>query len=97
MGDVRRREDEETKFTVSLQGSSVCIAVNHCSYSDVVAQVLDVMPPDSKDAEESLYVALFSGNMKEILQCAHKLDPWLSAHLADLMVPLQLIDNEVNE
>ncbi len=65
--------------------------------SDVVAQVLDDMPPDPTNLEDSLHVALLSGNLDEVLQHAQKLDPWLSAHLADIMVPLQLIDNEVDE
>lgn len=67
------------------------------SCSDVLAEVLDDMPPDPTNIEESLHVALLSGNLKEALQHAQKLDPWLSAHLADIMVPLQLIDTEPDE
>jgi nuclear pore complex protein Nup85 len=62
-----------------------------------VAQVLDDMPSDPTNIEDSLHVALLSGNLKEVLQQAHKLDPWLAAHLVDLMVPLQLIDNEIDD
>lgn len=66
-------------------------------FSDILAQVLDDMPPDPTNIEDSLHVALLSGNLKEALQHAQKLDPWLSAHLADIMVPLQLIDNDLEE
>jgi nuclear pore complex protein Nup85 len=65
--------------------------------SDVLAQVLDDMPPDPTNIEDTLHVALLSGNLEEALKHAHKLDPWLSAHLADLMVPIELIDNEEDE
>lgn len=65
--------------------------------SDVMEQVLDDMPPDPTNIEDSLHVALLSGNLKEVLQHAHKLDPWLAAHLADLMVPLQLIDSGIDD
>lgn len=68
---------------------------DHHFDSGVLAQILHAMPSDSNNLEESLYIALISGNLKKALQCAHTLDPWLSAHLIDLMVPLQLIDNEV--
>lgn len=68
-----------------------------CLCSDILAEVLDDMPPDPTNIEESLHVALLSGNLKEVLQHAQKLDPWLSAHLADIMVPLQLIDAEPDE
>ncbi|KAF9444472.1 hypothetical protein P691DRAFT_677501 [Macrolepiota fuliginosa MF-IS2] len=64
---------------------------------DVVAKVLDDLPPDPTNIEDSLHVALLSGNLKEALQHAQTLDPWLSAHLADLMVHLQLIDDEIDE
>lgn len=62
-----------------------------------MAKVLDDLPPDPTNIEDSLHVALLSGNLKEALQYAQTLDPWLAAHLADLMVPLQLIDNEIDE
>lgn len=68
---------------------------DHRFDSGVVAQILRVMPSNSNNVEESLYIALISGDLKNALQCAHTLDPWLSAHLIDLMVPLQLIGNGV--
>lgn len=62
-----------------------------------MAQVLDEMPPDPTNIEDSLHVALLSRDLNEALQLAQKLDPWLSAHLADIMVPLQIIDDEIDE
>ena len=68
---------------------------DHRFDSGVVAQILRVMPSNSSNVEESLYIALISGDLKKALQCAHTLDPWLSAHLIDFMAPLQLIENGV--
>ena len=55
------------------------------------------MPPDPTNLEDMFHAALFSGRPKEALLHASLLDRWLSAHLADLMVPLSLIDEEVDE
>ena len=68
---------------------------DHRFDSGVVAQILRAMPSNSSNVEESLYIALISGDLKKALQCAHTLDLWLSAHLIDLMAPLQLIENGV--
>jgi nuclear pore complex protein Nup85 len=67
------------------------------SYRDVVLQVLDEMPPDPTSLEDMIHAALFSGQPLEALHHASQLDHWLSAHLADLMVPLSLIETEIDE
>ncbi|KAF8159828.1 Nup85 nucleoporin-domain-containing protein [Crassisporium funariophilum] len=64
---------------------------------EVVSQVLSDMPPDPTDAEDMLHAALFSGHTAEALQHALRLDSWLSAHLADIMEPLQLVDLELDD
>jgi nuclear pore complex protein Nup85 len=61
-----------------------------------VVQVLDEMPPDPTSLEDMIHCALFSGQPLEALNHASQLDPWLSAHLADLMVPLSLIEVEID-
>lgn len=60
-------------------------------------RVLDEMPPDPTSSEDMLHAAFLSGQPLEALYHASQLDCWLSAHLADLMVPLSLIDNEIDE
>ncbi|KAF7770639.1 hypothetical protein Agabi119p4_6613 [Agaricus bisporus var. burnettii] len=98
---VKRIVDEEFtgdwKDAVVAYGMFVNGRMRRQDLPDVLAEVLDDMPPDPTNIEESLHVALLSGNLKEALQHAQKLDPWLSAHLADIMVPLQLIDTEPDE
>jgi nuclear pore complex protein Nup85 len=55
------------------------------------------MPPDPTDAEDMVHAALFSGQPVEALQHAHQLDCWLSAHLADIMEALQLIESDIDD
>ncbi|KAF9526094.1 Nup85 nucleoporin-domain-containing protein [Crepidotus variabilis] len=64
---------------------------------DVVAQVISELPPDPTDKEDMIHAALFSGQAVEALQHACQLDPWLSAHLADLMESLELVDSCLDE
>lgn len=55
------------------------------------------MPPDPTNFEEMVHVALFMGDPLKSLEHAAQLDPWLSAHLADMMEPLSLVEKAVNE
>lgn len=66
-------------------------------FRDVVSQVLDEMPPDPTSLEDMVHAALFSGQPLQALQHASQLDRWLSAHLADIMVPLSLIETDIDE
>jgi nuclear pore complex protein Nup85 len=60
-------------------------------------QVLDEMPPDPTSLEDMIHSALFSGQPLAALRHASQLDLWLSAHLADLMLPLSLIETDIDE
>ncbi|KAF8449374.1 Nup85 nucleoporin-domain-containing protein [Boletus edulis BED1] len=64
---------------------------------DVITQVLEDMPPDPTNLEDMIHAALFTGDPLKALDHAAKLDPWLSAHLADMMEPLALVDKDPNE
>ena len=55
------------------------------------------MPPDPTSFEDMIHAAFFSGQPHEALRHASQLDPWLAAHLADLMVPLSLIEGDIDE
>lgn len=55
------------------------------------------MPPDPTSLEDMIHSALFAGNPVETLENASKLDPWLSAHLADVMVPISLVETEPDD
>jgi nuclear pore complex protein Nup85 len=55
------------------------------------------MPPDPTNLEDMIHTALFAGQPEETLLHASQLDQWLSAHLADIMEPLSLIDNSAHD
>ncbi|TFY65205.1 hypothetical protein EVG20_g5686 [Dentipellis fragilis] len=55
------------------------------------------MPPDPTNLEDSIHAALFSGQPISALSHAYQLDVWLAAHLADLMEPLDLINQQPDE
>ncbi|KAJ2911868.1 hypothetical protein MD484_g8548, partial [Candolleomyces efflorescens] len=62
---------------------------------DLVSDILLDMPPDPTNLEDNINAALLGGNLSEALEFSLKLDPWLSAHFADFMAPLHLL--ETNE
>ncbi len=55
------------------------------------------MPPDSTILEDMVHSALFSSQLDQALGHAAELDPWLSAHLADILATLSLIDTDKDE
>ncbi|KAI0028322.1 Nup85 nucleoporin-domain-containing protein [Vararia minispora EC-137] len=59
---------------------------------EVVKQILDEMPPDPTDLEDNILASLFSGKPAIAVGQAAKHDLWLSAHWADLMESLELLD-----
>ncbi|KAJ7155434.1 nucleoporin Nup85-like protein [Mycena crocata] len=64
---------------------------------DVVRRVLEDMPPDPTNLEDMVHTALFAGKPADALLHASLLDRWLSAHLADVMEPLSVIDNVAHD
>jgi nuclear pore complex protein Nup85 len=54
------------------------------------------MPPDPTSTEDMIHAALLSGQPREALVHAGQFDRWLSAHLADIMEPLSLIENGID-
>lgn len=73
------------------------VLVLTASHSEVVAQVLDEMPSDPTDREDSVHTALVLGKPRQALSEAAELDIWLAAHLADLMESIEVIDAESDE
>ncbi|KAL0955138.1 hypothetical protein HGRIS_004052 [Hohenbuehelia grisea] len=63
---------------------------------DVVAQVLQDIPPDSS-LENTIHADLLSDRLSTMLANARMLDPWLSAHMADILEVLGLIEQDVDE
>ncbi len=68
-----------------------------CGLRDVVGRTLSNMPPDPTDAEDTLHAELMQGRTKHALAVAAKIDNWLAAHVADLMVPIGLLDSEIDD
>ncbi|KAK2465707.1 hypothetical protein APHAL10511_002251 [Amanita phalloides] len=64
---------------------------------EIVSQVLDDMPADPTNLEDMFHTSLFSGRPQEALQYAYELDPWLSAHLMDIMDALGLVTENIND
>ena len=65
--------------------------------SDIVGKILAKFPADPTDKEDILHAELVMGRTNQALVAANELDPWLSAHLADIMDPLGLLDSIPNE
>lgn len=55
------------------------------------------MPPDPTDKEDSLHAELAQRRPEQALAIAHDIDVWLSAHMSDMMVPLELLNADVDE
>ncbi|KAG6898316.1 hypothetical protein C0992_011907 [Termitomyces sp. T32_za158] len=85
------------KEVCAAWGVFVNVRLRRQDLPDVVSQVLDELPPDPTSLEDMIHIALVSGESNKVLEHASKLDRWLSAHLADFMVPLQLIETEPDE
>lgn len=67
------------------------------SFSDVAEKVIYDMPPDPTSIEDMIHAALFSRQMRKALLHSSKLDRWLSAHLADIMEALSLIEPGIDD
>lgn len=73
------------------------IGANGHIFSDVVGRTLMDVSPDPTDKEDVLYAELSQGRISKALAVAHEIDVWLAAHMADMMVPLGLIDSDVDD
>lgn len=62
------------------------------SCRDIVMDILDDLPPDPTNQEDVIHSSLFMGKPIQALSQAAQLDVWLSAHLADMMEALELIE-----
>lgn len=99
--DVLKRVCEELgsdwKEVCAAWGIFVDTRLRRQDLPDVVAEVLESMPPDPTVLEDMVHSALFSAQINQALSYASQLDQWLAAHLADLMAPLSLIETDIEE
>ena len=66
-------------------------------HREILSQVLDDLPADPTNLEDMLHTALLCAKPEQALQYAHELDPWLSAHMVDIMDALRLISKNDDE
>ncbi|KAJ6607496.1 Nup85 nucleoporin-domain-containing protein [Mycena sp. CBHHK59/15] len=96
-GEIVQRVCEELgadwKEVCAAWGVFVDSRLRRQDLPDIVGRILDDMPPDPTNLEDMVHTALFAGHPMDALLHASQLDRWLSAHLADIMEPLSLIDN----
>ncbi|KAF5383546.1 hypothetical protein D9615_003741 [Tricholomella constricta] len=85
------------KEVCAAWGVFVDVRLRRQDLPDVVSQVLDILPPDPTHLEDMIHAALFAGEPLKVLEHTSQLDPWLSAHLADIMEPLSLIEANLDE
>ncbi|KAG6855778.1 hypothetical protein H0H87_010878 [Tephrocybe sp. NHM501043] len=85
------------KEVCAAWGIFVNVRLRRQDLPDIVSQVLDELPPDPTSLEDMIHASLFSGEPYKVLEHASHLDRWLSAHLADFMAPLQLIEASPDE
>ncbi|KLO17911.1 hypothetical protein SCHPADRAFT_820586 [Schizopora paradoxa] len=85
------------KEIVCTYGVWIDVGLRRSELPDVVGRTLSNVPPDPTDAEDSLHAELMQGRTKHALAIAAKIDNWLAAHVADLMVPIGLLDTEIDD
>ncbi|KAJ7115936.1 Nup85 nucleoporin-domain-containing protein [Mycena epipterygia] len=100
-GEIVQRVCEELgadwKEVCAAWGVFVDSRLRRQDLPDVVSRVLEDMPPDPTNLEDMVHTALFAGKPVDALLHASQLDRWLSAHLADIMEPLTLVDNTAHD
>ena len=64
---------------------------------DVATKVIYDVPLDPTDIEDLIHGNLFSREFEPALEHCFKLDPWLSAHLADIMEALNFLVPGIDE
>lgn len=55
------------------------------------------MPADPTNLEDLVHASLFLGKPDDALRHAARLDPWLAAHMADIMAAIGLLNARIDE
>ncbi|KAJ4470133.1 Nup85 nucleoporin-domain-containing protein, partial [Lentinula aciculospora] len=99
-GEVIQRVCEELgadwKEVCAAWGIFVDTRLRRQDLPDVAAEILEAMPPDPTSLEDMMLSYLFSGHPAQVLKHASIFDSWLSAHMADIMEPLGLLETDLN-
>jgi nuclear pore complex protein Nup85 len=91
--DTRQRRDELPWVPLSNFEGKKKQGYPRVHPRDIAQHVAKNMPPDQTNPEDMVHFSLFSGHLEEALIHAEKLDPWLAAHLADIMEAASLIND----
>ena len=63
---------------------------------ELVSGLLNEMPADPTDTEEMTLLHLFTDDLPKAIERTMDLDPWLGAHLADILQNQDLISPQVD-
>ena len=64
---------------------------------DIIDSILFDMPADPTDKEDALHLELVKGRPAQALAIAHSMDPWLPAHLVDMMACIGLLGSDIDD
>ncbi|EPQ56724.1 hypothetical protein GLOTRDRAFT_75564 [Gloeophyllum trabeum ATCC 11539] len=90
---VCKELDGDWKEICAVYAIFVQPTLHRTELPELVVEIMDEMPPDPTDLEDTIHVALMRAQPREALACSARLDPWLAAHLA---VVLELLENLSN-
>jgi len=82
---------EGWKEALCVWGVWVDVGLRRHHIERLLITILEDMPLDTTLPEESIFAALFSGQIGEAVKRANVFDIWLAAHLVDMMQPLGLL------
>ncbi|KAL1742117.1 Nup85 nucleoporin-domain-containing protein [Schizophyllum fasciatum] len=89
-------EEPDWKEVCAAWGIFVNPRLRRQELPDIVAQVLETLPPDPTYDEDMIHSTLLSAQPAQALQYSAQLDLWLAAHMADVMEALRLIDGDLD-
>ncbi|KAI5895131.1 uncharacterized protein SCHCODRAFT_02618667 [Schizophyllum commune H4-8] len=98
-GDIVQRvceefEEPDWKEVCAAWGIFVNPRLRRQELPGIVGKVLETLPPDPTYDEDMIHSNLLSGLPAKALQYSAQLDPWLAAHMADVMEALKLLEGE---
>ncbi|TDL24108.1 hypothetical protein BD410DRAFT_786808 [Rickenella mellea] len=85
------------KEIICTWGVWIDVGLRRAELPDIAGRVMYDVPSDPSSKEDSLHADLFLGRPLQALSVAHDIDVWLAAHLADIMIPLGLLDSETDD
>ncbi|OCB86404.1 hypothetical protein A7U60_g6522 [Sanghuangporus baumii] len=85
------------KEMICIYGIWVDVGLRRSELPDIIDSILLDMPADPTDKEDALHLELVKGRPAQALAIAHSMDPWLPAHLVDIMACIGLLGSDVDD